>query len=245
MDQVEVVLANNECVTLRVGDVFLKVDGDQARADREVEAMKLSPVPTPDVLWRKPPVLALAAIPGRTLARIGQPSAASPAAWTAVGVAVRSLHEAPLPTWPGTGIDELAARLTGECEWLEANLVLPIDVLRQRRAAAETVLQTSTLAFIHGDLHLEHVFVDGDQVSGVIDWSEAAPGDPLFDVATLTLGHPERLDDFLAGYGDDVDRDRILAWRAFRCLVGIRWLSENGYGTPASLPETAILRSLM
>jgi hypothetical protein len=31
--QVEVVLANNDRVTLRVGDVFLKIDADQRRAD--------------------------------------------------------------------------------------------------------------------------------------------------------------------------------------------------------------------
>jgi hypothetical protein len=52
-------------VTLRVGDVFLKVDADQARIDVEVEATALAPVPTPEVLWRKPPVLAIAALPGR------------------------------------------------------------------------------------------------------------------------------------------------------------------------------------
>jgi aminoglycoside phosphotransferase (APT) family kinase protein len=32
--------------------------------------------------------------------------------------------------------------------------------------------------FIHGDLQITHVFVDGDQVTGVIDWSEAAPATP-------------------------------------------------------------------
>ena len=33
VEQVEVVLANNDRVTLRVGDVFLKIDADQARTD--------------------------------------------------------------------------------------------------------------------------------------------------------------------------------------------------------------------
>ncbi|MCF4122049.1 aminoglycoside phosphotransferase family protein [Antribacter sp. KLBMP9083] len=39
------------------------------------------------------------------------------------------------------------------------------------------------------------MFVDGEEVTGVIDWSEAAPGDAMFDLATVTLGHEERLDD--------------------------------------------------
>jgi hypothetical protein len=57
MDEVEVVVAHSERATLRVGDVFLKVDADQTRIDVEVEAIALAPVPTPEVLWRKPPLL--------------------------------------------------------------------------------------------------------------------------------------------------------------------------------------------
>src|SRR5262249_51067220 len=101
MDEVRVVVAHSERATLRVGDVFLKVDGDQERLDAEVEAMALAPVPTPRVLWRETPVLAIAAVPGTALGRLGEPSAASAAAWAAAGAAVRQLHEAPLPPWPG------------------------------------------------------------------------------------------------------------------------------------------------
>jgi hypothetical protein len=74
MVSVEVVVAHSERATLRVGDVFLKVDADQTRADAEVEAMALAPVPTQKILWRKPPVLALAALPGVALGRLGEPS---------------------------------------------------------------------------------------------------------------------------------------------------------------------------
>lgn len=101
MDEVKVVVAHSERATLRVGDVFLKVDADQARIDVEVEAMSLAPVPTPEVLWRKPPVLAIAALPGTTLGRLGGPSTGSLAAWAAAGAAIRKLHEAPLPPLPG------------------------------------------------------------------------------------------------------------------------------------------------
>ncbi|MEU4513976.1 aminoglycoside phosphotransferase family protein, partial [Nonomuraea wenchangensis] len=78
MEEVEVVVAHGERATLRVGDVFLKVDADPTRADREVEAMAAAPVPTPEVLWRRPPVLALAALRGTALGRLGEPSPASP-----------------------------------------------------------------------------------------------------------------------------------------------------------------------
>src|SRR5579859_3211646 len=63
MDEVKVVVAHWERMTLSVGDVFLTVDTDHERIDVEVEAMSLARVPTPKVLWRKPPVLAIAALP--------------------------------------------------------------------------------------------------------------------------------------------------------------------------------------
>ena len=243
MGEVEVVVAHSERATLRVGDVFLKIDSDQALTDVEVAAMALAPIPTPEVLWRKPPVLALAALPGTALGRLGEPSTASSAAWASAGAAARMLHDAPLPPWPGRSLDELGSRLDSECEWLVMNGVLPTDLVTRNRRLAETALRPRTPVFIHGDLQVDHVFVDGDEVTGVVDWSEAAPGDALFDLATLTLGHQEHLGDIVAGYGTDVDRDLIRAWWSLRCLRGVRWLFDHGYGPPEEYPEVAVLRS--
>jgi len=241
--EVEVVVAHNERATLRVGDVFLKIDADQTRADVEVEAMAMAPIPTPEILWRRPPVLALAALPGTALGHLGEPSTASPAAWAAAGAAVRRLHDAALPPWPGRSLDKLASRLAAGCEWLVANDVLPADVVARNRRLAETALRPWTPVFIHGDLQVDHVFVAGDQVTGVVDWSEASQGDALLDLATLTLGHQEHLGDVIAGYGTDVDRDLIRAWWSLRCLTNVRWLTEHGYGSPDEFPEVAVLRS--
>jgi Ser/Thr protein kinase RdoA (MazF antagonist) len=243
VEEVEVVVAHHECATLRVGDVFLKIDGDQTRTDVEVEAMAMAPVPTPEVLWRKPPVLALAALPGTALGRLGEPSTASPAAWAAAGAAARMLHDAPLPPWPGQSLDEIASELDVECEWLITNGVLPADVVTRNRRVAEAALRPWTPVFTHGDLQVAHVFVDGDEITGVIDWSEASQGDALFDLAILTLGHKEHLGDVVAGYGTDVDRDLIHAWWSLRCLTNVRWLAEHGYGSPDEFPEVAVLRS--
>jgi hypothetical protein len=43
-------------------------------------------------------------------------------------------------------------------------------------------------------------------------WREASPGDALFDLASLTLGHQEHRGDVVAGYGTQVDRDLIRVW---------------------------------
>ncbi len=243
MDEVEVVVAHRERATLRVGDVFVKVDSDQTRIDAEVEAMAMVPVPTPAILWRRSPVLALAALPGTALGRLGEPSTASSAAWAAAGAAVRMLHDAPLPPRPGRSVRELASRLADECEWLVANDVLSADVVTRNRRLAETALRPWRPVFVHGDLQVEHVFVDGDEVTGIIDWSEAAQGDALFDLATLTLANEEHLGDVVTGYGTDVDGDLIRAWWSLRCLSNIRWLVEHGFGPIEQMPEVAVLRS--
>jgi aminoglycoside phosphotransferase (APT) family kinase protein len=216
--------------------------------DIEVEAMTLAPVPTPEILWRKPSVLALAALPGTRLGRLGEPSTASAAAWAAAGAAVRRLHEAQLPPWPARrrrDPGEWAAELDAECEWLVTNGVLPADLVTRNREIAEAAIRPWTPAFTHGDLQIDHVFVDADEVTGILDWSEAAPGDVLFDLATLTLGHEHHLDDVLTGYATDVDRDIIQAWWSLRSLLGIRWLLEHGFDPTAPGCEIDVLKSRM
>ncbi|MFH8374256.1 aminoglycoside phosphotransferase family protein [Streptomyces cyaneofuscatus] len=248
MDEVEVVVAHSERATLRVGDVFLKVDADQARIDAEVEAMSLAPVPTPEILWRRPPVLAIAALPGAALGRLGGPATGSSAAWAAAGAAIRTLHDAPLPPRPGRAgrsATALAAELDAECELLMTSGLLAADLVTRNRLVAEAALRPWTPAFTHGDLQIAHVFVDGDEVTGIIDWSEAGQGDALHDLATFTLGHEEHLDDVLAGYGTDVDLDVIHAWWSMRSLLAVRWLTEHGFDPFAAGCEVDVLRSRM
>ena len=241
--EVEVVVAHHERATLRVGDVFLKVDADQASADREVEAMSTAPVPTPEVLWRRPPVLALAALRGSALGRLGEPSTATSAAWVAAGAAVRLLHDAPLPSWPGASLGDKAASLDSECAWLLTNDVLTADLVTRNRRVAEAALRTRSPVFMHGDLQVAHVFVADEEVTGVLDWSEAGQGDALYDLASLTLGHPEHLGDVVAGYGTDVDLDVIRGWWSLRSLTAVRWLVEHGFDPAAPGCEIDVLRA--
>jgi aminoglycoside phosphotransferase len=253
--EIEVVVAHSERVTLRVGDVFLKIDTDRARVDREIEVMARAPIPVPEVLWRTPPVLALAAVPGTALGVLGEPSHASASAWAATGAAVRRLHDARLPPWPSSqcqqqpvlssrGTVEFPAGLDAECAWLVANDVVSADVVGRNREVAAAALRLWTPVFIHGDLQIDHVFVEGDEVSGVVDWSEGGHGDAMYDLATLTRGHEEHLADVVAGYDGDVEIDVIRAYWSLRSLMEIRWLVEHGYGAPATLPAVAVLHSV-
>ncbi|HEY8912608.1 phosphotransferase [Lacisediminihabitans sp.] len=196
-------------------------------------------------MWRKPHVLALAALPGFALGRLGEPSTASSAAWAAAGAAVRTLHDAPLPPWPAKRHEGATADLDGECEWLVARDVLPADIVTRNRQIAEATFRPFAPVFVHGDLQSSHVFIDGDVIVGVIDWSEAGPGDPLFDLATLTLGREEHLEDVIAGYGGDADLDVIRAWWSLRSLLAIRWLIEHGFDPFRPGCEIDVLRSRM
>ncbi len=246
VEEVVVVVAHHERATLRVGEVFLKIDADQARTDVEVAAMSLAPIPSAEVLWRHPPVLALAALPGTALGRLGEPSTASSGAWAAAGAALRELHDAPLPPWrPLVGLEEKASSLDSECTWLLANKVLPTDLVMRNRQVAEGALRAWEPVFMHGDLQVDHVFVDGDDLIGVLDWSEGGQGDALYDLATLTLGYPERIGDVIAGYGSDIDLNVVRGWWALRSLVGIRWLIENGFAPFLPGCEVDVLRSQM
>lgn len=59
-----------------------------------------------------------------------------------------------------------------EHAWIEAFLAAPAPPVGERR-------------FVHGDLGAEHVLVDGDRITGVIDWGDAALGDPALDHGRL------------------------------------------------------------
>ncbi len=243
MSEVQIVVAHQERATLRVGDTFLKVDVDQARLDVEVQALRDAPVPTPRILWHEPPVLALAALPGRPLGRLGEASTASAAAWRAAGATARILHEAPLPAWAVPSKGARSAQLEQECRWIAANRLVALDVLEANRAIARTVLRPFADVFTHGDLQVAHVFVEHDEVTGVLDWSDAGPGDAHYDLACLTIGHHEHLADVVDGYGSEVDLEVIRGWWSMRCLLALRWLTEHGFDPAAPGCEIDVLRS--
>lgn len=240
MGTVAVVAANSERVTVRADDVFFKIDPDHARMDTETAAMTRVPVPTPTILWRTPPVLAVAALPGSSLDRLGPPSTATRRAWAATGAVIRRLHDAPLPPWSGRGPSATEAELDDACRWLTSQGVLSVTAIELHRSIAESALRPWEPVFTHGDLQAGHVFVDSGEVTGILDWSEAGPGDGLYDLATLTLAHPEHLDDVIDGYDADVDRDVIRAWWSLRALCGTRWLIEHGIDPT---PELAVLNA--
>jgi Ser/Thr protein kinase RdoA (MazF antagonist) len=238
---VSVVAAHHERATVRIGDdTFVKIDAEDWRIEREAAALSLVPpsaAPRPEVRWRRPNVLALAALPGSSLAKLGEASSASPAAWRTAGAVARRIHALPIPPWTAWDHDGFRAYLDGEARWLVDHGVASAEVIARLVALAEPALRPFPMVFTHGDLQSAHVLVDGDGVTGVVDWADACAGDALFDLAVLTVGHPEHLDDVVAGYGDAVDRDVIRAWWALRKVASVRWMVQHDFDAGGDIAE--------
>jgi aminoglycoside phosphotransferase (APT) family kinase protein len=95
-------------------------------------------------------------------------------------------------SWP----DYLRSMLTGqdpEFRWSEIALHPEIDDALLRKALdaaavrAQKLSSPETLSLLHGDLNPYNVFVCDGQITGIIDWSYARYGDPLFDFARLRM----------------------------------------------------------
>jgi len=93
-----------------------------------------------------------------------------------------------------------------------------------------------TPALIHRDLSSEHILfeVEGDQVTGVIDWEDAAIGDPAFDFTGLLADYgPGFARQVLAAYEGPLD-DGFLSRASFYRDIGPNY--EVLFGLDCSLP---------
>jgi aminoglycoside phosphotransferase (APT) family kinase protein len=242
MGLAEIVTAHHERAVVRVGDAYVKVETDPTKAEREHAILCAAPVPVPKVLWRRPgspSLLALARVSGRVLT-----CSTAREDWVAAGRVVRTLHEAPLPAWePWLVPGVVRTWLDTDRDWLLERALVDAHVVEAAHAIAVEVLTDRLVAPVltHRDLQTAHVFVDDGRITAIIDWGDVGVGDGLYDVATLTGRHPDRLDAVLAGYGD-VDRDIVRAWWAERFLGEPRWEVEHGFDPTESLD---CLRSLV
>jgi aminoglycoside phosphotransferase (APT) family kinase protein len=113
--------------------------------------------------------------------------------------------------------------------WKTAASPIPANYRRRVEAflAAPPPDEPQLDAFCHNDLGAEHIVVDveANAITGVIDWTDAAITDPMYDLALIyrDLG-PEVFEATLLHYEGDCDRDRVLFYA--RCSV----LEDIAYG---------------
>lgn len=94
------------------------------------------------------------------------------------------------------------------------------------------ILADRPCCLIHDDLQPDHVLVDRGRISAFLDFADADRGDPLNDVAVLTLWEPTFEQLLWQGYEPDLETSsgRVLlpAYRMLRHVGAAFWLVEHG-----------------
>ncbi|MGC0249604.1 phosphotransferase [Pseudactinotalea sp. Z1748] len=123
---------------------------------------------------------------------------------------------------------------------------VPTDLLRRWERALEDVRLWKFIATpVHGDLAGEHILVDDDEVTVILDWADARVADPADDLAWLiAAAAPETGDAILAAY-TQARGDRTDEFLAARTLLASelalpRWLMHGVRTRDNSVIDDAI-----
>lgn len=126
-----------------------------------------------------------------------------------LGAALAEVHrpvdaDAPVNPFRSVALSARAERLDVRLDALEAEHPEAIDGARARHVFAEGARQArGELTWTHLDLHGANVLTRSGRLAGIIDWGDAAAGDPATDLGqALTLVGTKRFRDVLRGYID-------------------------------------------
>lgn len=223
----------NESYRLRTesGETFYYKSGAPSAMAAEVwacERARQTGVLAPEVVESGPGYLIERALAGAV--------ASSTEVFEQAGAQLRLLHEV-----PGDGYGFLHEGLTGS--WLEV-LQRPLDELEVLAGIVDDdlVRRLRGLRFadrlvpvaprlLHGDLHPRHIYAEGNQLTGFIDWGDVAFGDPLFDLGRFSRAGAEPMDALLRGYR--IERTASLDWtlalyRTIWSLKAMHWEHAAG-----------------
>ncbi len=241
-------------VVVEIDCLFLKANGDRSTIAETLVAQRVraAGVPAPEIIASgSDPRL-----PGGTwivmprMPGVGfDASNASPAqidrALADVARYLTILRDVTMPGW-GWVDDDGRGTSPSWAEWLRGQIGasagrlgdrLPPDFVTSAYRVIDAVVPDLAVgSVLNGDLGLSHVLVDppSGTVTGLLDWAAAVIGDPLFDVATFSMGGEAgdpiqgvlrpRL---LAAYGADPHDPRIELYRAVNHLSNAVWSVEN------------------
>src|SRR6266704_3398534 len=99
----------------------------------------------------------------------------------------------------------------------------------------KSLLAQRPVVLLHGDLQTAHILVDPqtEKVLAFLDFADAQPGDPLLDIAVLTLWDPGLTDFLLEGYSGMANTEEtkqlLSLYRLLRHLAEIPWLLERRF----------------
>lgn len=164
---------------------------------------------------------------------------------TALGAALRALHA---PETLAAVADDLPADPLGRVD-LDVRLPrleeLGIEAPALVAAARELPPARHT-AVCHGDLHMRQLLVDGETLTGIVDWVDVCRSDPAVDlsVAWSTLDAARR-PAFFAAYGEVAEETRVRARvvAAFLCAALIDWAAKEEVPTVLEAARTGLRRA--
>lgn len=188
------------------------------------------PVPEPllfdaDATLLSEPCLILAFVEGEKL------SSSTPAALDVMAAMLARLHEQPLQ-----GLPELPERVDPPPEWLG---YLPETqtwrLLRDRLADAPAAAYAGPKVLLHGDYWPGNLLWRDGELCGVLDFEDAAMGDPAADLAgarlelTWAFG-AEAAQRFTEAYLErrQVAADRLALWELYVAFAGLHYMDRWG-----------------
>lgn len=114
-----------------------------------------------------------------------------------------------------------------------------------------SILEARPIVTLHGDLQAEHILVDTrhDTVLAFLDFIDSQPGDPLLDIAVLSLWDNKLADLVLEGYKgieNSKETQSLLAgYRLLRHIAVIPWLLERTHQKQAEKSIDAVKAYLL
>ncbi|RNI21064.1 phosphotransferase [Flexivirga caeni] len=173
-------------LTKRVPFSVPRIEGIATTDDGTVVAVQPR-LPGASLVWRElQPGSVIARSIGRALAAVHD-------------VDPRAVEEAGLPAYDA---DAYRARRLATLDRAAATGHVPPGLLsRWERALEEVALWKFATCTVHGPLEGSHVLVDGNEVSAITGWEQAAVSDPATDFAVLSvLAEPDAFDTVLEAY---------------------------------------------
>ncbi len=98
----------------------------------------------------------------------------------------------------------------------------------------------------HGDLDMNHIYVNNGRYSGIIDWGDIRSTGRLYDIALFSAIHPEYQEAILTGFkefarlGKEFEKELVLL-RASICIHRLWWIAKNQNAKFQNHPLQAVL----
>ena len=141
------------------------------------------------------------------------------------------IHSTPLESLPNlplrnNPLPELFEFLPNDAEW---------DPLKTHLASLTNTTYAGAVVLLHGDFWPENLLWQNARLHGILDWEDAALGDPLSDVAAsgLELRYkfgPQAMYHFIQAYGrtQPIDDQRLALWQVYVAAAAQHFMANWG-----------------